>query len=149
MKKTTPWFLLLCAYFLISPASAKVYIQVGQAQIKKNLLAFPSLKFFGSPGLERDAKKVGHTLYTTIYNDLNVSSYFRFIEKKSFLENIAKTGLKPKAVEPKNGFDFSNWSPLGTEFLIKAGYNILGGQVELTTYVYHVPSNKLIFGKKY
>lgn len=143
--------LIIFALILLSSLnlSAKVYIQVGQANIKKNLLALTPMKFFGTAGIYPEHRKVGHTLYTTIYNDLDVSSYFQFIDRKSYLENVEKAGLKPKSVDLKSGFDFSDWTSLGADFLIKSGYSLSRSSVELSVYVYHVPTQKLVFGKKY
>lgn len=127
----------------------KVYIQVGKANIKKSTLALPPLQFFGNTAVQKNFRRVGHELFTTIHNDLDVSSYFQFIDKNSFLEKTEKVGLKPRSADEKNGFTFENWKPLGTDFLIKAGFRLIGSEIELTAYVYHVPTQKLVFGKQY
>ncbi len=91
---------------------------------------------------------MGVEIFNTITNDLTVSSYFQFINQSAFLEDTSKAGLQPAPGQP-NGFKFQSWSAIGTDFLIRAGYSIVGNEVTLETYVYHVPRANLVVGKKY
>ncbi|WII70580.1 translocation protein TolB [Bdellovibrio sp. 22V] len=125
-----------------------IYIKLGEARTKKSMLAFPPLQYFGSPSTASKYQSVGVELFNTITNDLTVSSYFQFISQSAFLEDTAKTGLMPAPGAP-NGFKFQSWSAIGTDFLIRAGYSIVGNEVTLETYTYHVPRANLILGKKY
>jgi TolB protein len=124
-----------------------IYIKVGEAKLKKSLLALPPLHLFSNSG-GASGKTIGVDLYNTIVNDLDVSSYFQFIKQEAFLEDTAKAALRP-AGQDENGFKFENWKQIGAEFLIKGGYTITGNDLELEAYVYHVPQSKLVFGKKY
>lgn len=128
-------------------AQGNIYIDIGKAQVKKSLLALPSFQFFGSQN-DRASITKGQELFTVITNDLGTSNYFTFIEPKAFLEDTSKVGLKP-APGTANGFDFNKWKPIGTEFLIRAGYYIVGNNIKLEAYLYHVPQAKLVFGKIY
>ena len=130
-------------------ADDKVYIKVGDANIKRSLLALTPLQFYGSPAIYPAYQKVGQDLYSTIYNDLDVSSYFTFVSASAFLEDPLKVGLKPNTQDKENGFDFAKWSAINTEFLVKSGFRFEGDTVEVTAFVYHVPTNKLVFGKEY
>lgn len=121
-----------------------IYIKLGEAKTKKSLLAMPALQYFGSSTSK--SKSAGSDIFATLTNDLNVSSYFQFIPQSAFLEDTAKVGLTPGGV---TGFKFTSWSTVGAEFLIRAGYSIVGSELTLETYTYHVPQAKLIFGKKY
>ncbi len=127
----------------------KIYIQLGQStMVKKSLLALPSFQFFGSTSLAPNYVEAGKTLFDVVKNDLDVSAYFTFIDKNAYLEDPDKKGLKPITAEP-NGFNFESWKKIGTEFLIRAGYSIKQNNVDFEAYLYHVPTAKLIFGKKY
>lgn len=130
-----------------SSQDSQIYINVGEAKVRKSLLALPSLKFFSSSKTKTNIKR-GDELFKTIYNNLTVSGLFTFIKPAAFLENPAKTSLKP-APGDKNGFNFKNWKTIGTEFLIKGGYNIIGSKISLDIYVYHVPQAKLVLGRTY
>lgn len=125
-----------------------IYIKLGEARTKKSLLALPPLQYFGTPSSSSKYQSVGVELFNTINNDLSVSSYFQMISQSAFLEDTSKTGLLP-APNQANGFKFQNWSAIGTDFLIRVGYSVVGGELTVETYTYHVPKANLVMGKKY
>lgn len=125
-----------------------VYIDVGQAQIKKSLIALPPLLYVGSQGTNRAHIEAGQNLFRVISNDLSVSNFFTFIKPEAYLEDPAKVGLKPAPGSP-NGFKFENWKTIGAEFLVRASYQVLGDDLSLESYVYHVPTAKQVMGKTY
>lgn len=127
---------------------SNIYIKVGDAKTKKSLLAFPPLQNLGSQTSSGNNQKVGVDLFNIITNDLTVSAYFQFINSNAFLENTAKTALTPAPGTP-NGFKFQSWSTIGADFLIRAAYSVVGNELTLETYTYHVPKASLVFGKKY
>lgn len=125
-----------------------VYINVGEAKVKRSLLALPPVIHLGAPGTDPNIKKIGTDLFNTIQNDLDVSSYFQFINPNAYLEDPSKVGLRPAPGEP-NGFDLAKWRQIGTEFLIRAGYTVTGSTVLLKTYVYHIHKAELVLGREY
>lgn len=125
-----------------------IYIKVTDANVKKSLLALTPLQYTGSPSLVSQYQKIGADLYNVIKNDLDVSSYFQFINPNAYLEDPAKIGLKP-APQYANGFKYDNWQKIGAEFLIRAGFQVVGDRIELEAYVYYVPKANLIVAKKY
>lgn len=145
--------ILIVLAFIFSPLFSHaqengIYIKVGEARTKKSLLAFPALQYLGSPGTVSKYQVIGAEIFDTVTNDLAVSSYFQFIKPTAFLENPGKTALTPAPGTP-NGFKFQSWSAIGTDFLIRAGFSIVGNEVTLETYTYHVPRASLAVGKKY
>lgn len=127
---------------------SNIYIKLGDAKTKKSLLAFPPIQNLGSQSASAAQQKVGVDLFNIITNDLTVSAYFQFINSSAFLEDSSKTALTPAPGTP-NGFKFQSWSTIGTEFLIRAAYSVVGNDLTLETYTYHVPKATLVFGKKY
>ncbi len=125
-----------------------IYIDVGQATVKRSLIALPPFQFFSSDKTNSKNLEIGREIFNVVYNNLLVSNYFTFIRQEAFLEDTAKVGMKPAPGEP-NGFNFQNWRSIGTEFLIRSGYKITGTKLTVETYVYHVPQAKLILGKIY
>lgn len=121
---------------------------MGEAKVKKSLLALPPFQFFGSPAVIKNYLPIGTELFKTVVNDLETSSLFQLIDQNAFLEESSSTGLTPSPGNP-GGFQFKNWSAIGTEFLIRAGFTILKDKLIFDTYVYYVPQAKLIFAKKY
>jgi TolB protein len=122
-------------------------IKVGEAQTKKSLLAFPPLIFQGTSA-GSSYQTVGAELFNTINNDLTVSAFFQMIPQKAFLEDTAKTGLRPAPGDPR-GFKFQSWSTIGAEFLIRAGFYIAGGELNMEAYLYNVSKSEVVMGKKY
>lgn len=141
---------LVCFELLgqVEADDAQIYIDVGQAQVKKSLLALPPLIYVGTQPSNATHLQTGQNLYRVILNDLTVSSFFTFIKPEAYLEDPNKVGLKP-APGLANGFNFPKWATIGTEFLIRAAYNLVGDDLTLEVYVYHVPSAKLVLGRIY
>ncbi|MFN7904119.1 MAG: translocation protein TolB [Pseudobdellovibrionaceae bacterium] len=139
----------LCSLLLmtgVAHGQNEFLIKVGDAKTKKSLLAFPPLALSGTSSSK--AIEQGTTLFNVILNDLTVSSYFQLIDQKAYLENTAKTGLRPKPTDP-NGFSFESWKAIGSDFLIRGGYTVNGQDIELEIYAYSVGKADLVLGKKY
>ncbi len=128
----------------IEAKDSSVYINVGEARVRKSLLAIPPLRVSSSIS----EKKVGVEIYNTLFNNLSVSSYFKFIPQRAYLEKTSEVSLKPYPGDP-NGFKFSKWTPLGADFLIRAGCRISRGIITLEGYLYHVPQAKVVLAKSY
>ncbi len=129
-------------------ADSGLYIKVGEAALKKSLMAIPPFQFNGSPNSSKNALKVGKELYDVFRNDMEVSHYFEFIKPDAYLEDVSKVGLKPAPGEA-NGFKFDSWKQIGTEFLVRVGYHMNGDDLVVDAYAYYVPQQKLILGKTY
>src|SRR4051812_49164429 len=104
--------------FNASAEEAGVYIPVGEATIKKSLIALPPLQYLGSQPTNAAHLQAGQNLYRVIMNDLTVSSFFTFIQPEAYLEDPNKIGLKP-APGAANGFHFESWKTVGAEFLVR------------------------------
>jgi TolB protein len=131
-----------------APTTPGIYIKAGEASVKKSLMALPEFQYLGTPGLAKNNSKVGKQLLDVLTNDLAVSGYFDFIKPAAFLEDTSKVGLKPISAE-EGGFKFDTWKQIGTEFLVRSGYKIVGSELTFETYLYYVPQAKLIFAKSY
>lgn len=128
--------------------ASQIYIDIGQGQVKKSLMALTPLLYVGTQASSAKHIQAGQNLYRVIFNDLNVSNFFTFIKPEAYLENPSKVGLRPAPGTP-NGFKFENWKPLGTEFLVRASYQIVDDDLSMEAYVYHVPTARLVLGKNY
>ncbi|MCB9073866.1 MAG: PD40 domain-containing protein [Bdellovibrionaceae bacterium] len=122
------------------------YINVGQASVKKSLAAITPLEYLGTPSLAKAYLKYEKELQDIIEKDLTIVSYFTIQDPSAFLEH--KKGLRPYPVD-SNGFDFKSWSSIGTEFLIKTGFNITDNKIMLDTYVYDINQRSLVLGRSY
>ena len=129
-------------------STSGLYIKIGQANLKKSLMAIPPFQFSGTPGTAKTGVKYGKELFDVFKNDMEASGFFEFIKPEAFLEDVSKVGLKPAPGEA-GGFSFSTWKQIGTEFLVRVGYHVTGQELSIEAYVYFVPQAKLIIGKSY
>lgn len=137
-----------CAFLISSLAQAQTaYIKAGDAKVKKSILAFP---FFNNTGSNNTgaATAAASEVYTTAKKNLDLSTYFQLVANDSYLEDPAKTGLKP-VTEDKYGFKFEPLKTIGAEFLIRTGYAVVGKEMTVEMYLYHVGESRLIVGKRY
>lgn len=151
MKKIIYAIFILTAFLAGAPSVAEdapIYIDVGQATAKKSLVALTPFQYYGTRAGDPAHIQAGQDLYSVILNDLTVSSFFTFIKPEAYLEDPMKVGLKPAPAAEK-GFNFANWKAIGTEFLIRAGYQVSGNNVDLDVYVYFVPEMKLVMARTY
>jgi len=140
------WLLPLLVFFVIhAQADDQIYIKIGEAKTQKSLVAFPPLKSLGSGS----NAGVGNELFNVINNDLTISSYFQLISQNAFLEDVEKTSLRPHSTTEPNGFKFETWNTLKVDFLIRGSFSVVGKDVELEMFLYHVPKGNLVFAKKY
>lgn len=123
-------------------------IKVGEAKSKKSNLAFPSLNNIGT-NKSSSTLKVAADIYNTAKSDLEISTYFNLQSPASFLENTANLSAKPKSADAANGFKFTTWKTLDTEFLIRATYFIVDKEMTVESFLYNVSQEKLVVGKRY
>lgn len=143
-------FLVALAFLAFSNftyAQSKVFIDVGEARVRKSVLAMPDFNYVGANKSSQNIK-VTRELFNVIKNDLEVSALFSFMNSKAFLEDSSKLGLRP-APAASNGFSFKNWKSIGAEFLIRGGAQVAGDNIVLEIYAYYVPQGRLVLGKKY
>lgn len=141
-------FIVLATLLVCHVSHGKaLYVNVGQANIKKSNAAVLKTKFLGTPSLAKKYLRYEKEIHDVITKDLRISSYFTLQSSNAFLES-PKKGLRPKGNEP-NGFDFSSWKAIGTDFLVKTGFNYVNDRVQLEAYVYYVPKQDLVLGRSY
>lgn len=125
-----------------------ILIKLGEARTKKSLLALPAFNNLASGKPTPTQQAVLNEVFSVVKNDLEVSSYFQLIDKAAYLEDSSQKGLKPIPTE-SNGFNFASWQQIKADFLIRGGIAIIGSEINLEIYLYHVPKTRLVFGKKY
>ena len=125
-----------------------LFIKIGEAGVKKSLLAIPSFQFVGAPGGSKSGVGVGKTLFDVFRNDMDVSGFFDIIRPEALPKDAATTGLKPSPGET-GGFTYEYYKQIGTEFLVRVGYHMTGNNLSVDAYVYYVPQGKQILAKTY
>jgi TolB protein len=143
------WIQILCVSVFSSVAwsQAKVVIDVGEAKVRRTLLALPDFNYLGAEKSSSNLQKV-RELFNVVRNDLDSTGQFTFIKPEAFLEDTTTLGLRPSPGEPQ-GFDIKKWQSIGTEFLVRGGAQVAGGDIVLEIYVYQVSDGKVMLGKRF
>ena len=112
-------------------------IAVGQARIRKTVIAFAEIKTAGD-----QAASIARSIKEIVNTDLTFMDMFRFLSSAAFIE--PKTaGITP------NEFKLSDWNSIGTEFLIKSAVTVQAQGFVLEAYLYDVRGSKQALGKRY
>lgn len=135
----------LSAFLLVVPPSlhaGQVYIPVGEAKVKKSIVAFPDFKYEAPFSRVQDSKGIARTIKDLIIHDLDFTNLLTFQSSSAFIEN-GNAGITLET------FRLSDWSAIGTEFLIKTSISQTLDKLNLEVRLYDVIGKKQIFGKRY
>src|SRR3990172_824457 len=131
-------FLLIVACPLPAGAQFKGEI-VGQGGQKFPVAVSP-LKNLGTVA---DTAKLSEGLADTMAYDLDLSGWFKVLDRSAYIEHPQNTGIT------LGTFDFKNWSTLGAEGLVKGGFSVQGDEVTVELRLFDVYQNKERIGKRY
>ncbi len=126
---------------------AQTYIKVGDAQAKKSNLAFPVMNQLNATKTGNHVKLAAQ-VHSTASKDLELSTYFNIMKAGAFLEDTTTTSIKSKTLDA-NGFKFDSWKTIGAEFLIRSSFALVGDEVSVEMYLYHIGEARAVVGKKY
>lgn len=121
-----------------SDSQAKLYIDITSPSMRRISIAIPDFRHVGT---ENEYPDLGGKLAGIISNDFDLSGYFRPLDKGSFIE-------PPRAGITRDSIDFRDWSVIGAELLLKAGYEYIGQQLKLEARLFEVYSGKQLYGKR-
>ena len=141
------FFISFILAFSCFASAQQSYIQLGEAKSKKSVLAFPYFNNLGSNN-SGSATAAAADIYLLAKKDLELSTYFQIMANTAFLEDPAKTSIKP-APKEINGFKFEPLKSAGAEFLIRTGYSITNNEITVEMFLYQVSQSKLVIGKRY
>lgn len=139
----TTFFLIIFLILAGRPAQveARVYLELDSPNLRRIPLAIAPLQpLCGSQEDEKSAL-IGRKI---LIDDLDFSTFFEILDDtSSYLE-------KPKSCDlSKGSFDFRNWSLIGAELLIKAGYSLSGDKLIVECRLYDTLAGKMVVGKRY
>jgi TolB protein len=112
---------------------------VGQGGLKFPIAVSP-LKNLGAT---TDVAKLSEGIADTIVYDLDLSGWFKVLDRAAYIENPQKSGVA------LGTFDFKDWSTIGAEGLVKGGFTIQGDEVTVELRLFDVFQNKERVGKRY
>lgn len=130
--------LSLVLIFLPKQGLGKIYIDINAPSIQRIQIAIPDFKNLSS---RKEHPELSIALPEIVANDLDLSGYFRPIEKSAFLEDDAS--IAPGRIR------FKNWSVIGAELLLTGAYTCIGRSLEVEARLFDVFSGRQIFGKRF
>lgn len=133
---------LLVQSFVQHAFSGQIYIPVGEARVKKSVLAFADTKYLSAGVDSGDGQGVAKTVKEKTLKNLEFMNLFKVQDSDAFIE-------KPGAGLTLDTFRISDWATIGTEFLIKTGITVTGDSVAYEMRLYDVLGAKQIIGKRY
>jgi TolB protein len=128
----------VCMIFHVSHAGAKLYIDITSPSMRRISVAVPDFKHLGSTG---EHPELSGELAAIIANDFELSGYFNSLDKGSFIEG-------PDAGISGDSINFKDWSVIGAELLLKAGYECIGQQLKVEARFFEVFSGNQVYGKR-
>ncbi|MBC7743404.1 MAG: PD40 domain-containing protein [Bdellovibrionaceae bacterium] len=147
MKYLVLLVLISTCLFFQTVSAEQAYIKLGEASSRKSNLAFPYFNNLGSNNTGA-ATSAAADIHANAHRNLELSSYFQMMSNSVFLEDPAKTSIKPAPTQA-DGFKFEPLKKVGAEFLIRTGYSIVGSDLTVEMFLYQVSQSKLIVGKRY
>jgi len=128
----------ICTILEVSNAEAKLYIDITSPSMRRISVAVPDFKHLSSTVQHPE---LSGQLAGIITNDFELSGYFKSLDKGSFIE-------RPDAGITQDSINFKDWSVIGAELLLKAGYECIGQQLKVETRLFEVFSGKQVYGKR-
>lgn len=144
MSKFLLGFFLLFAGFAQAETA---YIKLGDAKSKKTSLAFPYFNNMGSSNTGAITATAAD-IHKAVKKDLELSTYFKIMGNEGFLEDPAKTNIKPSPKEA-NGFKFEPLKKAEVDFLVRTGYSVVNSELVVEMFLYNVSKADLVVGKRY
>jgi TolB protein len=121
------------------PARSRIYIDINAPSLQRIKIAIPDFKNFSDRG---ENPELAAALPAVLSNDLDLSGYFAPMDKAAFLGD----GAGHASLEETR---FRDWSVIGTDLLVKAGFTCIGQSLEVEVRLYDVHSARQLLGKRF
>ncbi|HLN85709.1 MAG TPA: Tol-Pal system beta propeller repeat protein TolB [Candidatus Limnocylindrales bacterium] len=113
---------------------------VGQGGQKFPIAVSPLKILSAAPS---DAARLSTGIADAMVHDLDLSGWFKVLDRSAYIEDAQKTGITLGA------FDFKDWSTIGAEGLVKGGFSVQGDEITVELRLFDVYQNKERIGKRY
>ena len=90
-----------------------------------------------------DTNRYSTGIADSIVHDLELSGWFRVIDRSSYIESPQKSGIT------LGSFDFKDWATLGAEGLVKGGFSLQGDEIVVELRLFDVYQGKERIAKRY
>lgn len=137
-------------FFLVLALLAGIDLDMARAQFKGEIVGSGAQKFpiAVSPlrnlgGAVADPARFSTGIADAIVHDLDLSGWFRVIDRSAYIENPQKSGIT------LGTFDLKDWSTLGAEGLVKGGFSVQGDEITVELRLFDVYQGKERIAKRY
>jgi TolB protein len=120
--------------------AAQVSLEVVGQGMPKYPIAISPLKDAGAGG---DPQRISTGIADSIVYDLDLSGWFRVLDRGAYLEDAQKSG------DTLGSFDFKDWSTIGAVGLVKGRFSIQGDDLTVELRLFDVAQAKELIGKRY
>jgi TolB protein len=141
---------LFAAALLVIVIPLSVQAQTGgQTGVRGEIVGQGGLKFpiaispLRNLGTAPDQGKLSEGIADAIVYDLDLSGWFKVLDRAAYIEHPQKSGITLGA------FDFKDWSAIGAEGVVKGGFTVQGDEVSVELRLFDVFQNKERVGKRY
>ena len=132
----------LLLFFWLFPQS--LHAQVRGTIVGPGAERYPiAVSLLRSLGAGEDGGRLSEGIADLIARDLDLSGWFRVLDRSAYIEHPQKSGIT------LGSFDFKDWSVIGAEGLVKGGYSLQGDELTVELRLFDVYQGKQIVGKKY
>ena len=125
----------------INPAAAQFKGEIVGSGGQKFPIAVSPLRNIGTT--TGDSGRYSTGIADSIVHDLELSGWFRVIDRSSYIESPQKSGIT------LGSFDFKDWSTLGAEGLVKGGFSLQGDEIVVELRLFDVYQGKERIAKRY
>lgn len=138
-------FLRKLGIFLLALGCAgPLYSQVKGTIVGPGAERYPiAISLLQNLGSGADAGKVSEGIADVMIRDLELSGWFRVLDRSAYIEDAQKSGIT------LGNFDFRDWSVIGAEGLVKGGFSLEGEELTVELRLFDVYQARQIVGKKY
>jgi TolB protein len=132
---------IFCLLLLTCPANAaQVSLEVVGQGMPKYPIAISPLKNTGTAG---DPQRISTGIADSIVYDLDLSGWFRVLDRAAYIEDPQKSG------DTLGTFDFKDWSTIGSVGLVKGRFAVQGDELTVELRLFDVAQAKELIGKRY
>ena len=132
------WIWGILSLVIPSNSLARIYLDINAPSIERIKIAIPDFKNLSK---EKEHPEFAKALPEVLSQDLDMSGYFLSMDKSAFLTT--------EVPESPGSVRFKEWSVIGAELLIRAGYTTIGRSIELEVWLYDVYRGSQIMGKRF
>jgi TolB protein len=141
-------FIFAAFLLILNPWAAEAQSK-GETGVRGEIVGQGGLKFpiavspLKNLGTTADVGKLSEGIADAIVYDLDLSGWFKVLDRAAYIENPQKSGVA------LGSFDFKDWSTIGAEGLVKGSFTVQGDEVTVELRLFDVFQNKERVGKRY